>query len=261
MTGTLQGKRIINTRAAHQASDLDRLLRERGAIPLPYPCIAIAPPEDTSALDRALHRLVAGEYDWLVLTSANTVLSLSQRLEALGLATADQPKLQIAAVGTSTAKAAATLLGVRVDLIPEAFTAEALAQLLNPAPGTRIFLPQSSLARPALADALHNAGAMVTVVDAYQTVMGSGGIDVPALLAQGEIDGVVFTSSSTVRNFLHRLEAEGGIRAHLSNVCIACIGPRTTQTARECGLAVSVSPRVHTLEQLVSSLESYMESR
>ncbi|MCA9871777.1 MAG: uroporphyrinogen-III synthase, partial [Anaerolineae bacterium] len=82
----LAGKRIVVTRAAEQAGDLDELLRERGATPLPYPCIAIAVPEDAAPLDEALRGLAAGGYDWLVLTSRNAVAILAERLDALDLA-------------------------------------------------------------------------------------------------------------------------------------------------------------------------------
>ncbi len=76
----LAGKRIVVTRAANQADELDDLLRSRGAEPLPYPCIAIAPPTDTGPLDAALRDLVAGEFTWLVLTSRNAVVVLAERL-------------------------------------------------------------------------------------------------------------------------------------------------------------------------------------
>ena len=72
------------TQAVHQAPELAGLLAARGAIPLLYPCIAIAPPADPAPLDATLRRAVGGEFDWLVFTSANTVLVLAQRLSALG---------------------------------------------------------------------------------------------------------------------------------------------------------------------------------
>ena len=50
----LSGKHVVNTRALHQAAELDALLRERCAEPISYPCIDIRPPEDCAALDAAL---------------------------------------------------------------------------------------------------------------------------------------------------------------------------------------------------------------
>ncbi|MCX7671089.1 MAG: uroporphyrinogen-III synthase, partial [Anaerolineae bacterium] len=95
-SGPLQGKRIAVTRAAHQAGELDDLLRRRGAEPLPYPCIAIAPPADTGPLDAALRELAAGAFDWLVLTSRNAVDVLADRLAALGLSLPAAPRIALA---------------------------------------------------------------------------------------------------------------------------------------------------------------------
>ena len=76
MSSALAGKSIVNTRAVHQARELDDLLIARGAIPLAYPCIAIAPPEESAALEAELERLARGYYHWLALTSVNTVETL-----------------------------------------------------------------------------------------------------------------------------------------------------------------------------------------
>ncbi len=46
----LRGKRIVNTRALHQAADFDALLTKYGAVPISYPCIVIEPPADTTQL-------------------------------------------------------------------------------------------------------------------------------------------------------------------------------------------------------------------
>jgi uroporphyrinogen-III synthase len=249
MTDASRGKRIVNTRAAHQAAALDALLMARGAEPVAYPCIAIVPPQDTTQIDRALR----SDYDWLVLTSANTVLVLAQRLKALQLRVTGR----VAAVGAATAECAEALLGVRVEVMPEQFIAENLAAALEITSGTRVLLPESAIARPTLAAMLRERGADVEVIPAYQTVRGSGGADVPRLLQARQIDAITFTSSSTVEHFLGRLEAEGGSREHLQGVGIACIGPQTEKTARACGLDISVTASIHTLEGLVEALEGY----
>lgn len=256
MTGGLAGKRIVNTRAAHQAAAFDALLRVRGAVPLDYPCIAIIPPEDTSLLDTALFALAAGNYDWLVLSSANTVFAIAQRLAALGLGLAGS-SFRSAAIGPATAEAARQQLGLEILALPAEYVAESLASSLPLESGTRVLLPESAIARPALADTLAARGARVTVVTAYQTVRGYGGVDIPHLLAQGQVDALTFTSSSTVVNFLARFRQESGRFEDLRHVCIACIGPKTAATARDSGLTVSVLPAEHTLDSLVDALHRF----
>lgn len=254
MTGALDGKRIVNTRAAHQAETLNSLLRERGAVPLDYPCIAIIPPDDSSALDAALSDLIAGCFEWLVLTSANTVHALAQRVAVSSMALAGD--FRTAAVGPATAQAAQEQLGLTVADLPEAYIAESLAASLPVEPGTRVLLPESAIARPTLATMLAERGAEVTVVTAYQTMHGQGGVDVPRFLAQGHIDALTFTSSSTVTNFLERLQNEGGQVADALALPAVCIGPKTAKTARDAGFATLHTASEHTLEGMLDTLNT-----
>lgn len=254
--GGLAGKHIVVTRAAQQAAELDDLLRSQGAEPLPYPCIAIAPPEDTGPLDEALRAAADGAYDWLALTSSNTIAVLAERLAALGLSPAALRAVAVAAVGAATARAVERDLGLTPALTPETFVAEALAAALiarGPA-GGRLLLCQAELARPALAEALRAAGWAVTSVVAYRTIIGSGGIRLTEHLAAGAVDAITFTSPSTVHNLAQRLAAEGGQLADLAGVCIACLGPVTAAAAQQLGLPVHVQPAEHTVAALVEAL-------
>lgn len=246
----LTGKRIVNTRATHQNSRFTALLQAQGAEVVEYPCIAIAPPEDDAPLRAALTDLAT--FDWLILTSANTVLALAALMP-----TPTFGEIQVGAVGPATAKAAKTYLGRETTLLPETFTAEALGKALPILPGQRVLIPASAIAPPTLAEQLTARGALVTVVEAYRTVQGTGGADIVAQLAQKRVDAVTFTSASTVENFLARLRSEGGSRADLGGVCLACIGPQTAAAAEAHGLTVDVMPAEHTLDGLIAALTEY----
>lgn len=245
----MTGKRIVNTRATHQSSRFTALLQSQGAEVIEYPCIATVPPEDDRPLREALANLA--HFDWLLLTSANTVLALA---ESSPLPPA---RRGIAAIGPATARTAQAHLGLETVLLPETFTAEALGAVLPIQPGERVLIPTSAIARTTLADTLRARGAEVTVVEAYRTVLGTGGSPVPALLAQKRVDAVTFTSASTVENFMARLSTEGGNRADLASVCIACIGPQTAEMAKSHGLQVDVMPATHTLDGLITVLVKY----
>ncbi len=260
----LAGKRVVHTRAEHQAQELVERLEALGAQVLAYPAIRIQPLTETGLLDRSLKQATQGGFHWLVLTSTNTVRVLAQRLEALGqgadaLSPRRQPDLQVAAVGTATGALAEELLRVQVRCLPKKFMAEGLAQALEIQPGQRIFLPQSAIARPALAQALTAAGGQVTTVPAYRTELGRGGVDLPRLLEEGQVDVVTFTSASTVRNCLARLEREGGDPRLLASVRVACIGPVTAQAAREHGLTVDIQPTQYTVAALVEALAAHFQ--
>ncbi len=262
-TQTLTGLRIANTRALRQAPTLTRLLEKEGAEVLHYPTVEIEPCADSDEFDAALTELARGQFDWLIVTSTNTVYILADRLRDLGMGLEGvaRSKTKVAAVGSATASAIAQELNLVIDLLPEEYVAESLAASLQVGRGSRVFLPQSAIARPVLVRALKRAGAEVRAVAAYQTVVGHGGDDLPRHFWQGDVDVVLFTSASTVHNFVSRLKAESGEAGMLCDVTVACIGPMTAEAARRHDLPVQVVAERRTVEGLVQSLKSYFARR
>lgn len=256
----LEGARVVNTRSPKQARELDLLLEERGAHPLPYPCIDIAPPLDLAPLDRALRQAAEGAYSWLVFTSANAVEAVESRLRDLAIPAEQIPRARVATVGPGTAKALMDRLGIAAELYPEEYLAEALASQLVARGAQRVLIPQAERAREALVRILGANGVEVEAVTAYRTVIGSGGVDVPGLLRSGRVDAVVFASPSAVDNMAARFDRESGDWEDLSRVCVACIGPVTSAAAGRRGLEVQVVAGDHTVIGLVDGLERYYQS-
>jgi uroporphyrinogen-III synthase len=248
----LQGKRVLVTRAAHQAGELAGLLRDYGAEPLLYPCIAIQGLADHKALDQALAEAAQGAFDWLVLSSVNTVEALAQRLSDLHLSLAG---IAAAAVGPTTAQAARDRLDLEIKIIPDEYISEALAEALNPGPGVRIFLPQADIAAPDLSNALTGAGAEVLALRAYCTVLGQGGVDLAALLRAGQVDALTFTSAAIVSHCILRLQDEGGDPVLLYALPAACIGPKTAHAAADLGLRHVLVPESYTLAAMLALLD------
>ena len=151
---SLEGKRVVVTRAMEQAQELKDLLTENGAQPVDYPCIQIVPPEDTNSLDNAILMIEKEGYDWLVLTSVNAVQALFQRMQALRVGRECFSKIQTAAIGPATAAKARDLLNLKTIVAPEEYLADALPEVIRPEAGVRILLPRSDLARPELAQTL-----------------------------------------------------------------------------------------------------------
>ena len=263
ITQTLTGLRIANTRALRQAPSLTRLLEAEGAEVLHYPTVKIEPCADTSEFDAALGELAQGRFDWLIVTSTNTVYVVADRLRELGIGAerVARSKTKVAAVGSATAASISQELDLVVDLLPDEYVAESLAASLQVGKGDHVFLPQSAISRPVLVKALRRAGAEVRAVAAYQTVVGNGGDDLPRHFWQGDVDVVLFTSASTVHNFMQRLKAESGDAGMLCDVTVACIGPMTAEAARRHELPVQVVAENRTVEGLVHSLKSYLASR
>lgn len=236
----LRDKRVVVTRAEHQAGELADLLAARGAIPVLYPCIAILPTVGDDLPDVAI-------FDWLIVTSTNTVEALRGRLDLTG---ADAPALKIAAVGTSTAAALRDAFGVEADFIPTVQTAGHLAATLPLRRGERVFLPASAIAKPDLARILTGRGAAVTAVSVYQTIIGHGGAAVPTMLRAGEIHAATFTSSSTVNGFIKRV-------GYVPDVPAVCIGEVTADAAIDGGFRRVLTPKDdYSLDGLLAVMET-----
>jgi uroporphyrinogen III methyltransferase/synthase len=253
----LFGKRILVTRARAQASELSSLLRSLGAEPIEFPVIRILPVDEPAPLDQALER----RHDWVIFTSVNGVQAVWNRLQAQGrdaraLGGPHECGPRLCAIGPATAEALAAH-GLRADLVPAEYVAEAILAEIGDVAGQRILLPRADMARPALADGLRRKGATVDEVTAYRTVtIGAGSPqaqEIRALLAEGQMDAITLTSSSTARGLIESHVLEGAPRVPI----IACIGPITAQTARELNLPVHIVAGVYTLEGLVSALGDY----
>ena len=89
-------------------------------------------------------------------------------------------------------------------------------------------------------------------VVAYCTTAAPSG-HLQAILSNGKIDIVTFTSSSTVQNLADALGGRAPGEA-LAGMLVACIGPVTARTAQELGIRVDVVAREHTIEGLVDAI-------
>lgn len=248
---TLRGKRVLVTRARHQAAALMALLRERGATGLPYPCLAVAPLESHAALDAALSDAAAGAFDWLLLTSGNSARVLAARLVLLGLTL---PGTKVALMGAAGVAVARSLPGARLCARVPPGDRAALPAALQLRPGMRVLLPQSDAAPATTGDALRRAGLQVTRVLAWRNVPGEGGVELAALLHAQEVDGLLFTSASIVHNALTRLRAEGGDPGLLRALPCACLGRPSAAAARAEGFERVHVAHAHNLAALLDAL-------
>ncbi|MFC1966487.1 uroporphyrinogen-III C-methyltransferase [Chloroflexota bacterium] len=251
---TLFGKRILVTRARHQASILSRLLAEEGAQPIELPAIDIQAVADTKELDRALSNLSG--YQWLVFTSVNGVAALWQRLYGLKMDSRALNGLKVVAIGPATAKALEAQ-GVVPDYIPEIYTSEGIIAGLKRfnIAGQRFLLPRADIADKYLVQEISRLGAEVHEIAAYQTVPTTETISkAKQMLVSGEIDVITFTSSSTVSNLM---TAFSGELPAINGVKIACIGHKTADTTARAGLKVDIIAREQTIPGLVAAIEEY----
>jgi uroporphyrinogen-III synthase/uroporphyrinogen III methyltransferase/synthase len=247
----LAGRRVLVTRAAHQASKLSDGLRALGAEPVEVPVLEIRPPASFGPLDAALRQL--DSYNWLILTSANVARVLQERTAALGTSLSQYASLHVAAVGSATAKAAIDA-GIKVEFIPESYVAESLVEgLLGKVAGQRILLARAAVARDVIPDAMRAAGAQVDVVDAYQNLVPEAAPEqLRRALVQG-IDATTFTSSSSANHLAEAVD-KAGLPWPLPGVPAVSIGPVTSQTLRELGWEPAAEADPHDIPGLIAAV-------
>jgi len=245
-------KRILVTRAAHQAGKLSVGLRAAGFEPVEVPVLEIQPPESYDPLDTALRNLTA--YDWLIFTSANAVVVFHARALELEVSFA-RLNARIAAVGKATAQAIELFLKLKVSLTPKEYVAESLVEALSDQiAGKRILLARAAIARDIIPDSLRAAGAVVDVVDAYRNATPAGAPEQLRHALTAGIDAATFTSSSSATH-LAEVAREAGIAFPFANVRAISIGAITSATLGELGWPPAAEADPHDIPGLIAATE------
>jgi uroporphyrinogen-III synthase len=261
MKGTpLAGVRVLVGRARRQASAFSVGLQALGAEVIEIPFIEIRPPQSYEPLDTALKQI--SEYDWLILTSVNGVEALAARTRQLEIEPNKISHLNIATIGPST-RSATEEMGLKVSLVPPKYVAESVVESLRgKVEGRRVLLVRAAVARDVIPRELRKTGAVVDVVDAYQTVVpDSSRKKLQAVMTEAKRRPqiVTFTSSSTVRHFVELLGGRGRPphTTHnnlLDGVRLASIGPITSATLRDFGLPVHIQAEEYTIQGLTRAI-------
>ena len=254
-TGSLAGKTILVTRAKKQAHELSSLLIQRGAKVVEIPAIEIV-----LLTQKKAELLVAlgniADYEWLILTSVNTVTILDKVFRESSLSWNIFKNLQVACIGRSTA-AAARERGIEAAVVPPLFQAESLAEemIKRKIKGKKILLPRAEGSRKILPEVLAAQGAKVHEVQIYRAeIPESSRSELVQALNNQRLDYITFTSSSTVNHFV---EIAGELLSTMDfrKTRIASIGPVTAATLQEHGLPCAVLAKEFTIAGLVRALE------
>lgn len=227
-------------------------------------------PEDTRELASLTDALVAGEYDWLVLTSVNTVHVLEQLLAGRRFA----PTLRLAAVGEKTASAATAQLGLRLSFQPQTQSAAGLIAQWQPEPGSTICYPHGNLASPTLSRGMARWPVKVTESTAYLTVEAGQEAGGTALLREADqlpagirvvapaqlggklesMDLVVFSAPSIVRRFLALVDLPLPV-----SLRTLAIGQPTAAAMQEAGLIVDAIAATPTPAGLAAAAKDLLQ--
>jgi uroporphyrinogen III methyltransferase/synthase len=253
----LYGWNVLVPRTKDQAGEMSERLTSYGALPIEVPTIAVEPPRSPAQMERAVKGLVDGRFQWVVFTSTNAVRAVWEKFGEFGLDARAFSGVKIACVGEATADRVRAF-GISPELVPAG--EQSSLGLLDDFPPydsifdpvNRVLLPRADIATETLAEGLRERGWEIEDVTAYRTVRAA---PPPAatreMIKTGGFDAVCFTSSSTVRNLV-------GIagKPHARTI-IACIGPKTAETAAEFGLRVDVQPETAAIGPLVDALAEH----
>jgi uroporphyrinogen III methyltransferase/synthase len=233
----LAGITVAVTRARAQASGLALSLRELGAEVVQAPAIRIEPIPGPP--------LDPGPYDLICVMSQNAAGALFERLAAGGRDARALAGARIASIGPGTDRELRAH-GIVADVTAERSVGEGLVEALVGVPATRALIARARGGRDVLPDALRERGAQVDVLELYESVAEPLAAD--TVTAVRAADYVTFTSSSTVRNLLGAI---GELSAHTR---VVSIGPITSETLREHGVAVDVEAGEHDVDGVLAAL-------
>lgn len=255
----LKGKTILVTRPEEGASRMGNMLAELGACVRVAPMIRISEPADWTPVDAAIRAL--DSYQWIIFTSANGPKYLAKRFDELGVAPGTISKdTSILAVGPATAAAVEKHLSRAPKKVAGQYVAEGVVELFDgeDMAGERVLLPRAKEGRDAIPKALAKMGAAVDDVAVYRTTpLGRAALrGAWGELEAGKIDMLTFTSSSALDGFM-RAAGEETAKKWMARASVASIGPATTATAREWGVAPDVEAAESTIPGMARAIVSY----
>jgi uroporphyrinogen III methyltransferase/synthase len=248
----LFGHRVLITR--EYAPEYEPL-EELGAEIFEFPTIRITPPESFRDLDRAIAAI--STFQWLVITSGNAFEYFMRRLLEKGGDIRDLKGLKVCAVGSRTAETVERY-GVRVDMIPEEFSAEGLVEAFaalreEGLTGLKLLLPRAENARDLFPERVRSLGGFIDTPTVYRATRPEKHAKrLQRFMSEGRISLATFTSGATFNNFLAMLGDEG--RALLKDVTLAVIGPVTKKAVERAGLKVHIMPGTATIPAMVEAI-------
>lgn len=260
----LEGKPVLVACSRMKLPMLVAGLEKMGARAIAFPTIEIREAADKAPLDAALDSLE--RYSWIIFTSAYAVSFFSLRMRERGLPRERLLRSRICAVGPATSDALKQE-GIPVLLVPRDFSAEGILEALRISEGRpdslideRILLPRALEAREILPRELAAAGARVDDVPCYENVLPQVDEGTLRSVALSAPCLFVFTSPSTVTNFV-RLFGQERSGMLLAGGVTAALGPSTAKALQSVGAAPEITPEANTIPSLLEAISRHFSSR
>lgn len=248
-TKPLFGKNIVVTREKHAAESTIKKLSDLGANVISFPSIEIKEISPNKKLKDSIENI--DKYTFLVFTSVNSVEIFFKRYFQMGKDIRDLAGIKIAAVGPKT-EGAIKKHGINVDLIPDKFVGEELADKMEKVLtlDDYVLFPRSKISRSVIMDSLSKK-CRIDDIEIYDTVKSVDG-NIEALEDLKGVDDyyILFTSSSTFTSFKELLSEDDV----LENGKIISIGPITTDTIDKAGYNIYKEAEDYTIDGIINLL-------
>ena len=251
----IEGKTIAITRSRDDSQEfIDLITKERGNV-IPLPTIELVS-KGEKIVDEFLSALADGDPDYSVFMSSKAASLLFEtakkvgKFEELQLAIANTIVL---AVGPKT-KDALEKENVKVAYMPQRYSSVGIGEIFTKlnAVGKKVIVPRSGASTPFLKDLLEKIGLHVTELYLYDVCAfrdTSQWNEFRDLFSQDKVDGIIFTSASSVRAFFEIMTKdhdENQLVDMLHKTMVVSIGPFTADELKKFNVK-NVVADVHTI--------------
>lgn len=251
----LDGKIIAITRSEDDASEFIELANQNNATPIALPTIELVS-KGEKIVDEFLEAIQNYDPDYSVFMSSKAVKLLFDTAQKVG----KLEKLQLAVANTNVMSVgpkttvALEQEGIKVNHQPTTFSSVGVGEeftQLN-AVGKKVIVPRSGASTPFLKELLDKIGIDVMEIHLYDvcsfrdTTQWNGFRE---LFSQNKVDGVIFTSASSVRGFFDIMSKdydENSLLEHLAKLSVVSIGPFTSDELKKFKVKNTVA-EVHTV--------------
>lgn len=260
----LEGKVIAITRSKDDSSEFVDLVTKNNARPISLPTIELVSKGD-KIVDEFLDSVKQYDPDYSVFMSSKAVTLLFDtakkvsKFEKLQLAVANTT---VMAVGPKT-KIALENEGIKVAHMPNIYSSVGVGELFTKlhAVGKKVIVPRSGASTPFLKELLEKIGIDVKEIHLYDVCAFRDTTqwnEFRELFSQNKVNGIVFTSASSVQAFFEIMTKDYDVNSllnNLENLSVVAIGPFTSDELKKFNVKNTIA-LVHTVSGAFDTIKS-----
>lgn len=232
--------KVLIPRPIEQSNEFAEKLEKLGATPVIFPLIEIKP-INTQLLIETYSK---NNFDWLIFTSGVAVKCFFEVINPKDVTA------KIAAVGSQTKKSIEKL-GLKVNFIPSAATAQKLAKEIPVKPTESVFIPQSKISNNTIVDILGKKNKKITTLATYDNTPVDYTKEQIEEVLNTPVNVITFTSGSTVNSFMDLIKKH---KIKLDAAHTISIGPSTTAEAQKRHLEIDATAENHSIDGIIEEI-------